>query len=110
MQAWFEHTNWPVQTAHAPPLEPHTSFAVPATQVSPLQQPAQVFAPHGSLQAPAEHFAVGEQISQPLPFVPHAELESPFSQLSSRQQPLQFAAVHVTAIGLPSGPRGASAS
>ena len=55
MHWWFEHTRPPVHPVQATPPSAHLSFVVPSTQLSPSQQPLQLFGPHGSLHLPAMH-------------------------------------------------------
>lgn len=100
----------PPHFVQAAPFSPQAAVAVPGTHVSPLQQPSQVFGPHGSLHTPLVHFELGEHVSQAFAPTPHATDVLPVSHLSSRQQPLQFAGVHVTACGFPFGPRSVSLS
>jgi hypothetical protein len=63
-----------MQTA---PSSPQAPFEVPALQVLPMQQPAQVVGPQGVTQAPLSHTVPAAQLAHATPPVPHAVFEFP---------------------------------
>jgi hypothetical protein len=95
-----------VQAAQAAPLVPHwvLFWLTTATQVLPLQHPAQLLGPQGVTQTPFWQVLVPVQAAQTAPLVPHWELDWPATptQVLPLQQPVaQLVGPHAAAWQVP---------